>query len=90
MNRGFWVAVGASAGIYATVRTRRVVQSFTPDGLRDRAAGWALGAQLMRDAVAEGMVERETELRLRLGVPLPDDTKSIETPEPKHRKKELA
>jgi hypothetical protein len=68
MRRGFWFVAGASAGVYVMVRARRAAESFTPDGLRDRMAGFGVGAHLFADEVRAGMVERETELRERLGL----------------------
>jgi hypothetical protein len=45
-----------------------VREAFTADGLRDRANGLALGARLFREEVAQGRVEKETELRERFGL----------------------
>lgn len=101
MNRGFWVALGVGLGAYGTVRTKRIVESFTPDGLRDRAAGWAHGADLLRADIRKAMTEREGELRERLGVSPPaletapraestDRQIGAAAPEPaRHRKREL-
>jgi hypothetical protein len=50
------------------IRARRAVETFTPDGLRDRWAGLGVGAHLFAEEVRAGMVERETELRERLGL----------------------
>ncbi|MGN6782204.1 MAG: DUF6167 family protein [Marmoricola sp.] len=71
MIRGFWFVAGAGAGIYASLRARRLAEAVTPDGLRDRAAGLRRGAMLFGEEVRAGMVERETELRDRLAVPGP-------------------
>ena len=68
MNRSLWFVAGAGAGAYAVVRTRRAVASLSVDGLRDRAKGLALGLRLVRDEVAQGSAEKETELRARLGL----------------------
>ena len=68
MNRGFWFVAGAGAGLYAAARARRVAESLTPDGLRDRLAGLSLGAQLLAEEVRTGAAEKETELRDRLGL----------------------
>ena len=76
MRRGFWFVAGAGAGIYVMVRARRAAETFTPDGLRDRLAGLNVGAHLFAEEVREGMAERETELRERLGLALDD----VETP----------
>jgi hypothetical protein len=70
MRRGFWFVAGAGAGVYVMVRARRVVESFTPDGLRDRLAGAGVAAHLFAEEVRIGMSERETELRERLGLAL--------------------
>lgn len=69
MRRGLWFVAGAGAGIYASVRARRLAESLTPDGLRDRAAGLRRGARLFGEEVRAGMVEKETELRDRLAPP---------------------
>jgi hypothetical protein len=50
------------------VRGRRLAESFTADGLRDRAAALGVGARMFRDEVAQGRAEKETELRERLGL----------------------
>jgi len=68
MSRGLWFAAGAGAGAYALTRARRVVDAFSSDGLRDRANGLALGARMFREEVTQGRVEREIELRERLGL----------------------
>ena len=65
MNRGLWFVAGAGAGIYAVVRGRRVVEAFTVDGINDRLKGVTVGMRLFRDEVAQGKVEKETELRER-------------------------
>ena len=70
MRRGFWFVAGASAGVYVMVRARRAIDGFTPDGLRDRAAGFGVGAHLFAEEVRAGISERETELRERLGLAL--------------------
>lgn len=70
MRRGFWFVAGAGAGVYIVVKARRAAEVFTPEGLRDRVSGFAVGAQLFADEVRSGMVERETELRERLGYAL--------------------
>jgi hypothetical protein len=68
MARTFWFVAGAGAGAYALTRARRVAESLTADGLRDRISGLAVGARVFRDEVAAGQAEKETELRQRLGL----------------------
>ena len=71
MSRGIWFVAGAGAGVYAMAKARRAAESLTPDGLRDRWAGLALGAQLFGEEVRAGQREKETELRTRLGLERP-------------------
>ena len=68
MRRGLWFVAGAGAGIYTMVRARRAAEVLTAEGLRDRWSGIALGARLLRDEVAQGQAEKETELRERFGL----------------------
>jgi hypothetical protein len=68
MNRGLWFVAGAGAGIYAVVRGRRVAEAFTVDGINDRLKGVAVGLRLFGDEVAQGKVEKETELRERFSL----------------------
>ncbi len=68
MSRPLWFVAGAGVGVYAVVRARRAAEVLTADGLRDRWNGVALGARMLRDEVAQGQVEKETELRERFGL----------------------
>ena len=68
MGRPLWFVAGAGVGLYAAARARRVTDSLTADGVRDRVRGWQVGARLFAEEVHEGRVEAETELRERLGL----------------------
>ena len=68
MSRGLWFFAGAGAGVYAVVRGRRAAEVLTADGLRDRIQGLEAGARIFRDEVAQGRLEKETELRARYGL----------------------
>ncbi len=68
MARSIWFVAGAGAGVYAMTRARRVVESVTADGLRDRLSGLGVGVRLFRDEVAARQAEKETELRERMGL----------------------
>jgi len=68
MSRPLWFVAGAGAGVYAVVRARRVAEVLTVDGLRDRWNGVTLGVRMLRDEVAQGQAEKETELRERFGL----------------------
>jgi len=65
---GLWFFAGAGAGVYAMVRARRVAAAFTADGLSDRWHALSVGARLLRDEVAQGQAESETQLRERFGL----------------------
>lgn len=68
MRRLFWVAVGATAGVYAVRKVQKTMHAYSPAGLAGRAGG--LGDALMGfvDEVRSGMAEREAELRDALGL----------------------
>jgi hypothetical protein len=68
VRRALWFVAGAGAGIYASVRARRVKEAFTAEGISDRWQALTLGARMFRDEVAHGQAEAETELRERLGL----------------------
>lgn len=65
---GVCFLAGAGAGVYAVVRARRLAEVFTVDGLSDRWQALSLGARMLRDEVAQGQAEAETELRERFGL----------------------
>ena len=84
MARTFWFVAGAGAGAYTLTRARRLAESLTADGLRDRLSGLAVGARMFREEVAAGQAAKETELRERLGlVPhgIPELARSTAEPE---------
>lgn len=68
MGRPLWFVAGAGVGVYAAARARRVADSLTADGVRDRVRGWQHGARIFADEVHQGRTERETELREQLGL----------------------
>lgn len=59
---------GAAAGAYALYRARRAAELFTSEGLSDRFQGLRYGARAFREEVAQGQVDKEAELRDRLGL----------------------
>ncbi|MEP9385383.1 DUF6167 family protein [Nocardioides cheoyonin] len=65
MNRAFWFAAGAGAGIYAMIRGRRAAEALTVEGLRDRMQALGVGARIFREELAQGRAEKESELRER-------------------------
>lgn len=66
MNRGAWFLAGAGAGAYALTRARRVAEAFTPDGMRDRVAGLAVGARVLAEEYRTGQAEAEADVRRRV------------------------
>ena len=68
MGRPLWFVAGAGVGVYAAARARRLADSLTADGLRERARSVRLGARLFAEEVQQARVERETELREQLGL----------------------
>jgi hypothetical protein len=79
VRRGLWFVAGAGAGVYASVRARRVKEAFTADGLSDRWHALTLGARMFRDEVAQGQAEAETQLRERFGL-VPHGRPELEAP----------
>ena len=68
MGRPLWFVAGAGVGVYAAARARRVAESLTADGVRDRVRGWQVGARMFAEEVQQGRAEAETDLRERLGL----------------------
>jgi hypothetical protein len=68
MSRSLWFLAGAGAGVWGMVRGRRAAEAFTAEGLHDRVNALFLGARMLRDEVAQGAADRETELRERFAV----------------------
>ena len=81
MGRPLWFVAGAGVGVYAAARARRLADTLTADGLRERGRSWRLGARLFAEEVHQGRVERETELRERLGL-VPNGTTEQAGPRP--------
>lgn len=82
MSRGLWFVAGAGAGIYGMLRGRRAAEAFTAEGLHDRMGALFLGARMMRDEVAQGAADRETELRERFTV-VPHGIPELTSPDEK-------
>ncbi|MGI8615038.1 MAG: DUF6167 family protein [Nocardioidaceae bacterium] len=68
-GRGFWFVVGAGAGLYASVRGRRLVYRCTPAGLADQLAAVEVGARAFAEEVRTGMAEKEEEVATALQLP---------------------
>jgi hypothetical protein len=68
VRRGLWFVAGAGTAVYVMVRGRRAAEAFTVDGLHDRIGALSVGMRMVRDEVAHGKAEKESELRERLGL----------------------
>ena len=79
MSRGLWFLAGTAAGVYTSVRARRAAESMTVEGLQDRLQGLAAGARVLRDEVAAGRAEKETDVRARLSLVSDESTESAES-----------
>lgn len=65
IRAGFLFVAGAAAGVYGSVRAKRLAEEFTAEGLRHRGKAATLGVRLFREEVARGQAEAETALRER-------------------------
>jgi hypothetical protein len=68
VGRLVWLGLGAVAGVVAVRRAAGAVRSATPAGLQGRADGWLADVRAFVADVRAGAAERETELRVALGV----------------------
>ena len=66
--RAFWFAVGTGAGIYTTMKARKLVYRLSPEGVSDQVAALGLGLRTLAADVRDGMTEREDELLTQLGL----------------------
>ena len=69
-GRTLWFLVGAGAGVYTSVKARRLAYRLTPAGLADQAAALGLGMRAFGDEVRAGMAEREAQIADELGLPI--------------------
>ena len=69
MSRVFWFAVGTGAGVYGTVKARRLVYRISPEGLADQVAAVGLGLRALAADMRDGMVAREEELLEQIRLP---------------------
>lgn len=88
MPRALWFAAGAGAGVCAAVRTRRLAESLTADGLRDRWSGLTLGWRMFTDEVKTESRAHQAELRERYGL-VPDGLPELTSGHQMSRKREI-
>ena len=68
MRRLFWVAVGATAGVYAVRKVQKTMHAYSPSGMVEKAEGLGWSVRAFAHEVRAGMAEREAELREALGM----------------------
>ncbi|MGJ9421035.1 DUF6167 family protein [Aeromicrobium sp. CF3.5] len=82
ISRVAWLAAGAVAGAYATVKGRRAAYRLSPPGVIDQVAAAGAGWREFRTEMITGMTARENDLTSRLEqAPAPRD--AIESDLPK-------
>lgn len=67
-GRILWFAVGTTAGIYTTLKARRLAYRLTPAGISDQLGALGVGVRAFSDEVRAGMVEREAQVADELGL----------------------
>ena len=78
MGRTFWFVAGASAGLYTTIKARRLASRLTPEGITDQVAALGLGARVFAEEVRTGMAEREAQIAHQLALPARDTGRGAE------------
>lgn len=68
MPRLFWAALGAAAGVVVVRKVTRTAHQYTPEGMASGLTSLGEGLKEFAAAVREGMEQRESELRVALGV----------------------
>lgn len=81
IRKGVWFGAGVAAGAYGVVRARRLLEAFTPDGIRDRLSGLGAGIRVFNEEMRTGIAERETELRDRIGLMRDDHPRELTGPD---------
>ena len=68
MRRVFWIALGATAGVLIVRKLDQTIEAYSPAGVGRSLASVGDGLRELADVIREGMAERESELRVALGV----------------------
>jgi hypothetical protein len=72
VRRLFWVSLGATLGVLVVRKVSKAAHAYSPTGMsRGLSRGLSdlvEGLREMAEAVREGMAERESELRLAVGI----------------------
>jgi uncharacterized protein with PhoU and TrkA domain len=70
-----WMAAGVAIGVLAVRKVSQTREALGPAGLNRALAQVADSVANFADAVRDGMQERETDLRLALGIDSADDVR---------------
>ncbi len=72
MRRLFWIALGATLGVLVVHKVTKTARAYSPEGMAQGLSGGLSdlgeGLREMAETVREGMAQRESELRLALGI----------------------
>lgn len=68
VRRLFWIALGATVGILLFRKVNKTIDAYSPAGVGRSLSSVGDGLRELADVIREGMVEREAELRVALGV----------------------
>ncbi|MDO9381173.1 MAG: DUF6167 family protein [Nocardioidaceae bacterium] len=66
-----WFVAGTTAGIYSTVKARRIAYRLSPSGVSDQAGALGEGLRAFAHEVRAGMAEREAQIADELGLTPP-------------------
>ncbi|HWV26410.1 MAG TPA: DUF6167 family protein [Aeromicrobium sp.] len=66
ISRVVYLAIGAAAGAYGTVKARRAAYRLSAPGVVDQAAAAGLGWRELRSEIADGMAAHERTQYLKL------------------------
>ncbi|MFT4468793.1 DUF6167 family protein [Arthrobacter sulfonylureivorans] len=76
MKRIIWMAAGVAIGVLAVRKVSQTREALGPVGLNRALAQVADSVANFADAVRDGMQERESDLRLALGIDSADDVRT--------------
>ncbi|MGM0930676.1 MAG: DUF6167 family protein [Actinomycetota bacterium] len=76
MKRMIWMAAGVAIGVLAVRKLSQTRDALGPAGLNRALGQVADSVAAFADAVRDGMQERETDLRLALGIDSADDVRT--------------
>jgi uncharacterized protein with PhoU and TrkA domain len=76
MKRMIWMAAGVAIGVLAVRKLSQTRDALGPVGLNRALGQVADSVATFADAVRDGMQERETDLRLALGIDSVDDVRT--------------